>query len=322
VELLVVIAIIGVLVALLLPAVQAAREAARASQCRNNLKQLGLALHNFESARKHLPPGAESKIYPAAPSTPYTFYRWSVMAYLTPYLEQTQVRDALDLNLPLYNKSFGVLPQNAAGVKLLVPEFLCPSDRAERVNPAFGPTNYAACSGTGIDGGSPFKTDGLFYVNSFTRLREITDGTSRTLAMSESILGMNPPVGSTREQVDTRLVYSFSFAVPMNDGACGSAAMWNYTDPRGFAWANGEIRSGLYNHRFGPNATEIDCVSARTGGPLTERYAAWGWRAARSLHAGGVNALMADGSARIFADDVALDIWQALATRAGGEQAE
>jgi prepilin-type processing-associated H-X9-DG protein len=140
--------------------------------------------------------------------------------------------------------------------------------------------------------------------------------------MSESVLGVNPQAGSTRQQVDPRWVYSFSFAVPMNDTVCGGAMMWNYTDPRGFAWANGEIRSGLYNHRFGPNAAEIDCVSARTGGPLTERYAAYGWRAARSLHAGGVNALLADGSARKIADDVASNVWQALATRAGGEQVE
>src|SRR6187455_2369779 len=89
VELLVVIAIIGVLVALLLPAVQMARESARRSQCLNNLRQLGLAVHNFESSHKLLPVGSESKPVPNAPTFPHNFYRWSVLAHLTPYLEQS-----------------------------------------------------------------------------------------------------------------------------------------------------------------------------------------------------------------------------------------
>ena len=322
VELLVVIAIIGVLIALLLPAIQAAREAARNSQCSNNLKQIGIALHNFESARKALPPGAESKVYAAMPATPYTFYRWSVLAYCTPYLENTAAYNALDLSVPLYSNTFVVLPQNVAGVALQVPGFLCPSDRGEPVTPSFGPTNYAACSGTGIGGGTPFNTDGLFYINSHTRLREAQDGTSKTIAMSESILGVDPPPSTLPAQADPRLVYGFTFTAPMTAAACSTAAQWNYTDPRGFAWVNGEIRSALYNHHFTPNANQIDCVSAKTGGPLTERYAAYGWRAARSLHMGIVNVLMADGSVHRIADEVDSSVWTALATRAGGEQAE
>ena len=102
VELLVVIAIIGVLIALLLPAVQSAREAARRTQCLNNLKQLGVALHNYVSAEKHFPPGSVAKAYPAQPTHPETFYRWSSLAHLLPYMENQSVRDLLDLSLPLY----------------------------------------------------------------------------------------------------------------------------------------------------------------------------------------------------------------------------
>src|SRR6185369_9428732 len=107
VELLVVIAIIGVLVALLLPAIQSAREAARRTQCLNNLKQLGIALQNYVSAEKHFPPGSVAKTYPGQPSHPQTFYRWSSLAHLLPYMENQSVRDILDLSLPLYMPGAG-----------------------------------------------------------------------------------------------------------------------------------------------------------------------------------------------------------------------
>ena len=113
VELLVVIAIIGILVALLLPAVQAAREAGRRAACQNNLKQLGLSVHNFESARKKLPTGSESRPYSAAPAHPYNFYRWSVLAHLTPYLEQSNAYNTIDINVPLYPPTYQITPQNA-----------------------------------------------------------------------------------------------------------------------------------------------------------------------------------------------------------------
>ena len=126
VELLVVIAIIGVLVALLLPAVQAAREAANRSSCGNNLKQLGVATHNFEAGHKKLPVGSESKAMPGVPSWPHNFYRWSVLAHLTPYLEQSNAYNSLDLTIPLFAPpAFGIAPQNQTAVQLIVPTFLC-----------------------------------------------------------------------------------------------------------------------------------------------------------------------------------------------------
>src|SRR6187399_1230366 len=118
VELLVVIAIIGLLVALLLPAIQSAREAARRTQCLNNLKQLGVATHNYVSAEKHFPPGAVSKSYPGDPGHPQTFYRWSSLAHLLPYLENQSVRDLLDTSVPLYMPGAGypISDRNKSGV--------------------------------------------------------------------------------------------------------------------------------------------------------------------------------------------------------------
>ncbi len=322
VELLVVIAIIGALVALLLPAIQSARESARRTQCSNNLKQLGLALHNFENARHHLPPGADSKPDPANPGgTPYNFYRWSSLAHLTPYMEQSAAYKTLDLSVPLYGANQQPLPQNVPGVQLLVNEFLCPSDRQQRVIPNFGPTNYAACSGSGLGGGTPLDTDGVFYVNSRVRLAEITDGTSKTVAMSESILGEtnNPRPGTPQEAADPRMGYVYPKAVPLTEDSCNASTNWNYQDPRGFAWVSGEYRCALYNHYWTPNARQFDCIANIVAAPLTEIYAAYGWRAARSFHPGGVNVLLADGSVHFVPDGVNQTIWHDISTRSGAE---
>ena len=135
-----VIAIIGVLVALLLPAIQSAREAARRTQCLNNLKQLGVALHNYVSAEKHFPPGSVAKTYAGEPNHPQTFYRWSSLAHLLPYMENQSVRDLLDLSLPLYMPGAGypIADRNKAGVAQVLPEFLCPSDLGQPVKTRVG----------------------------------------------------------------------------------------------------------------------------------------------------------------------------------------
>lgn len=319
VELLIVVAIIGALVALLLPAVQQSREAARRIDCGNRLRQIGLAVHNFESARGHLPSGAESRPYPAEPMTPHTFYRWSALAYVLPYMEQASALATIDLELPLYGRDLQVTRQNRAGVQAIIPQFLCPSDIGERVDPAFGPTNYSMCGGSGIEGGDPFKGNGLFFINSKLRRGEVTDGSSQTVLAAETTLGETPAPLTPRDQVDPRLVYGFARAAPLTDASCVDTALWNFTSPPGFAWANGEFRSAMYNHYRTPNAADIDCVSAKLLGPISEQYASFGWRASRSYHGGGVNVQMADGAGRFVTDSIDAVVWRAVATRSGEE---
>lgn len=318
VELLVVIAIIGTLIAILLPAVQSAREAARRVTCDNNLKQLGLACLNFYSAQGCFPSGADSKQYTAAPTTPWTFYRWGALAHLTPYLEETNAYKALDLTVPLYGSNFEVTPQNTAGVALIVPEFLCPSDVQQAVEATWGPTNYSACAGSGTGGGTPNQTDGIFYVNSQTRTTQITAGASKTALFSESILGR--PSGTTEPTAaaaDSQLDYHFAGTSPLTDALCAAASLVNYTDPRGFAWVSGEYRCGMYNHYYPPNAPKCDCIGVVLIGTAETEFAAYGWRTARSRHTGGVNLGLADGSVHFVTDTVNASIWQAVSMRTG-----
>jgi prepilin-type N-terminal cleavage/methylation domain-containing protein/prepilin-type processing-associated H-X9-DG protein len=314
VELLVVIAIVGILVALLLPAIQAVREAARRAACANNMRQIGLATHNYHSAWDYFPSGSVAKPYPKAPSTPWNFYRWSGLALVSPYMENNAAYEKLDLNIPLYSVTFSVSPENVEGARILSPAFLCPSDSATRVHPGFGPTNYAFNTGSGAGGGTPFDTDGTFYVNSQTTLTEISDGSSNTVAISESILG-----NTLTDNRDPQTAYRFTFAAPLTDFAASNAPSWNYADGRGFSWVNGEYRTTLYNHYQTPNSATHDCIAAKLSGGPDTIYTPFGWRAARSRHSGGVNAMRADGSTSFFADSIELQVWKSLATRDGGE---
>ena len=321
IELLVVIGIVGTLVALLLPAVQSAREAARRSSCTNRLRQLGVAMQNYVSAHHAFPSGAVAKQNPTDPNTPHTFYRWSALAAVTPYLENRIAHEAFDFNQPLYNANFSVTAANVEAVRQVLPDFLCPSDQGRRVSERFGPTNYAVCTGIGLgdpgtpyDDGSPFATDGLFAVNSAIRPGQVTDGLSKTALASESTLG----VPSDSEPHDPQTEYKLVL-LPLSEARCAGRASWNITEPRGFSWANGEFRCALYNHYRTPNAPQPDCLAAALGGPPDIIYSAYGWRAARSHHPGGIQLLLADGSLRSIGNGVDNAIWQATATIATGE---
>lgn len=316
VELLVVIAIIGILAALILPAIQFARETARRMACSSNLRQIGVAMHNHHSVLNRFPTGAVAKEYPSAPNTPWNFYRWSALAMLSPYLENTAAYNVLELDKPLYNITFAITAENVAGSQVMVPLFLCPSDPIpdKRRHASFGPTNYVVCSGTGIGGGTPIDTDGMFYVNSETSMASLLDGSSNTVMASESSLGKS----GTMER-DPRNAYKFTFAAPLTEPACNSPLFWNYTDPRGFAWVSGEYRCALYNHYLTPNSKTVDCISNQlTGGPNIQ-FTAFGWRAARSYHQAGVNVLFADSSMHYVTDSIDPGVWKAFATRQDGE---
>jgi len=323
VELLVVMAIIGVLVALLLPAVQSAREAARRAQCINNLKQIGIAAHDYYTIHQAFPNGQDSELWPANPSNAYSFFRWSALVYLSQYMENTSAFNALDLSVPIYpNLNNIVSPQNAYGVALSVPMFLCPSDSGQTVSPQFAPSNYQACAGTGVNGGSPVASDGVFFVNSATRISQITDGPTHTALFSESILGNENTVGNGGAgdpQMDYRWFQLNTTHNVLTTGACTGAKYTNYEDGRQFGWVSGEFRCVLYNHYLPPNSPTFDCIGDIITGKPATNYVTYGWKTARSRHPGGVNLMMADGSVQFVEDEVDPFVWTAWGTRAGGE---
>lgn len=315
VELLIVIAIIGILIGLLIPAVQASRASAARNVCANNLRQIGLAAHHHVVSRGHFPSGSVAREFPDQPLTAWTFYRWSALALLTPHLENTAAYNALDLSVPLYDRTLDVRSENAEAVRFLVAEFLCPSDIQRPVSEDFAPTNYAVCAGTGAGGGTPWSTNGVFFINSETTPAKITDGLSKTALASESLLGQP----QNAHPHDPQTEYKFAFASPLSEPLCNASAQWNVTDPRGFAWVNGEFRCALYNHRNTPNSPVPDCMGVQIGGGVKTQFTPYGWRAARSNHPGGVNLLLADGALRFVADDVDATLWKDLATIAGGD---
>ncbi len=189
--------------------------------------------------------------------------------------------------MPLYNNGFSVFPQNRAGVAQVVREFLCPSDggAAQPINTTFGPTNYAAVPDSGAGGGTPFQADGLFFINSQIRTSQITNGLSKTAALSESILGINPAASErAASQIDPRYVYVFTFTAPVTETACSQSVLWDLSDPRGFSWANGEFRCAMYNHYRTPNSSTLDCVSDSLA--AADRLAVYGWRTAQELARG------------------------------------
>ena len=319
VELLVVIAVIGILVGLLLPAVQSAREAARRMSCTNNLKQLGLALHMHHDTLGYFPSQRDRDKAPAPPSE-QAFYRWGPLALMTPYLEQTAIYRAIDLKKPLYVFSPGpppavtTHPDLTASVATKVPTFLCPSDPLERVSAQWGATSYYANNGTALDGGVYEDGDGLFFIDSRKGFRDVSDGTSNTAAFSESLVGSGAAdstrgaanATSNREQAS---VWNAN-AATVTDSWClddSSTVVFN----RGEKWADGSVNDSGYHHFRRPNAEENDCYS---------RYAAI--KSARSRHPGGVNVVLADGSVRTVADTVERLTWQRVGSIADGQVLE
>ncbi len=180
VELLVVIAVIGILVGLLLPAVQAARSAARRISCDNNLKQLGIGLHNYESAVRRMPPGY---IYKPGAQGNLAGFGWGAM--LLPYLEQSPIHSQVNFNVPVFSS------QNAVIREMHIPLFICPEDTVsgtsfvEMGSEKYAMASYVASFGPPDLDDTQEKRDGLFSRNGGTRFAEIFDGLSHTLACGE-----------------------------------------------------------------------------------------------------------------------------------------
>lgn len=306
VELLVVIAIIGVLVGLLLPAVQAARESGRRSSCINNLKQLGLALHQFHDRQRHFPPGRGGPV-------PLVF---SPQAHLLPHVEQGSLHSRLDLSSSPTNLLIaGVFYSgavNAAAAAEAVAVLQCASDPAGGRVPGinFGGTNYAANVGSGmVDQGTLVRADGVFYLNSKTRFADLVDGSSQTIAFSERTLGLNDKPLVSMPVPGSPFILETS-GVQVTEALCAEQGTGSWNAERGGKWILGNYGNTLYNHFHPPNAPGWDCMN-----PAQQR----GLFAARSYHPGGVNVLYCDGSVSFIANAIDLAAWRALATRAGLE---
>ena len=319
IELLVVIAIIAVLVALLLPAVQSAREAARRAQCTNNLKQLGLGLQNYHASFGSFPVGFLMATGPVPSNTSTNQYRWSPLAQMAPFLEQATLGNSLNFQLPLgttptaANSAFWPpYPANTTAMGTTVATFLCPSDAAPAPLVGSGPTSYAFCAGSGINGGDATASDGTFILGPSLGLTDLTDGSSQTVAAAESLLGIAGPsytqtAATPIPQPQTRAMAHVASG-PLTDAACLAAGK-GWLLNKGAAWFDGNYLNTLYNHHATPNARQPDCIV----------YHNPGWKAARSLHPGGVNVAFADGHVAFIKDSVAPATWRAISTRTGGE---
>jgi len=303
IELLVVIAISAILISLLLPAVQAAREAARRTQCINNLKQLGLALHNYHDVHNVFPPG---RIRSRVNGVGLVF---SAFSQILPQIEQTACYDSINFNLNADRGTYGG-PENATARATRIAQFLCPSDTSsDSDKPDQAPTNYQMNVGTL----HPVANNtGILFENSSVRMAGITDGSSQTTILSELARSANIAANDTIE-VPRQAIVSYE-ATCLPNGPPRPTA-------RGNRWIYGAPNHTMYSHHRGPNDRMPDC---RGGVPFGDRTnAEWDIlsldSAARSTHPGGVNAGFADGSVRFFKDSTALPVWQALGTRNGGE---
>jgi prepilin-type N-terminal cleavage/methylation domain-containing protein len=324
VELLVVIAIIGVLVALLLPAVQAAREAANRMSCGNNLKQIGLALHNYQSAMRYYPPS-----FCIVPGTTLSGNNgsWSIHGRLLPYLEQANAYDRVDLSV-----SWSVAPNIATGVPVLrIETYQCPSEansvmRTNASGDYTHPQNYGFNHGVWLVHNPATRQggNGAFFPNSKLGPSAFTDGLSNTLAASE-VKAFTPYVRNTAGPGDVAPTDPAVIAALSGDNKYGP----NANDCTGHTeWCDGRVHHAGFTATFTPNTKvikdvggvkhDIDFNSHQEGQSATEvTYAAI---TARSYHGGGgVNCVLMDGSVRHVAKTVDLQLWRASATRNGGE---
>jgi prepilin-type N-terminal cleavage/methylation domain-containing protein len=312
IELLVVIAIIAILIALLLPAVQAAREAARRTQCKSNLKQIGIALHNYLETHSVFPPS-----FCADPATDGG--EWSIHARILPFVDQGTIAARID-----FQQTYGSQP----GIQVLrVPLYLCPTDSNDRArldsngNPVHYPVNYGFNGGTWRvwDNGSARPGNGAFAPNSRFKPRDMRDGMSSTLAFSE-VRAFTPYLRDGSAGTST---------LPTPAAISGLGGSFK-KDTGHTEWVDGRVHQTGFTTTFTPNTIvphidsgtnyDTDYTSCREDKPSSTctgpTYASV---TSRSHHAGSVNVLLMDGSGRSVTENIDLGVWRNLGSRNDGE---
>lgn len=320
-ELLVVIAVIAILIALLLPAIQNAREAARRTSCRNNLRQIGLALHNYVDVNRHFPPAfcvTRQELQTGDGAS------WSVHARLLPYLEQAAAYERIDLDVDWHD-------QIDSGISYFrTPVFLCPSEpndhyRLRDGRPYVSPVTYGFNRGTWrvYDPVRNRHGDGLFGVNSSHGFARIVDGSSNTLAAAE-VRAYQSYVRNTADPGAAVPDQPNAFLGMAGDLKLGEDPNRNTGHT---VWPDGRVHHTGITTTFTPNTRvvyqhagreyDIDFTSRQEGKSSTQTtYAAV---TSRSHHVGNVSSLLADGSVRTIASEIALPVWRAMGTVASGD---
>ena len=296
IELLVVIAIIAILIGLLLPAVQKIREAANRMKCTNNLKQIGLALHNYHSTYERLPAGGD-------------VLGFSAHVHLLPYLEQDNLHKTINFTLAPTDAA------NAGPLGTSVPGFLCPSDPQAQAPAGQGGNNYVWTYSSDIlfrsnTGSGPFVFSVAPTLTTY-RLTDITDGTSNTAAFCERRKG---DFNNATITLTTDLFNATSAGAPTTpDQADAMCNAFVPTDPTtqfrsdyGTQWLQA-LHYTMYQHVGLPNAK--GCAFPPSNCSMS----------ANSAHTGGVNLLLCDGSVRFVSNSISMPTWRALGTRARGD---